>query len=179
MKLPIAYYGAAVLRKKTEQVKEVNDEIRQLIKDMDETMRANNGMGLAAPQVSRSLALFIICPPVPNPPGHAEAYRYEKIQVFINPKISEPSDAMIDMDEGCVSIPGVRGNVIRPLSVTVEALDENGKPFKKVFTGMEARIIMHENDHINGVLFIDRLQDPPYRKKIEPMLREIKKKYSE
>lgn len=179
MKLPFAYYGAPILRKKVEAVQEVTDEIRKFIRDMEETMHAHHGMGLAAPQVCRSQAIFIICPPIPiNNPDEPEEYAQGKIQVFINPKLSNPSNTLVTINEGCLSIPNVRGDVTRPESVTVEALDENGTPFIKKFSGLEARIIMHENDHLNGVLFIDRLQDLRLRKKIEPLLRAIKKEFN-
>jgi peptide deformylase len=81
------------------------------------------------------------------------------------------------MNEGCLSIPGVRADVERPKSLTVEALGIDGKPFKRVFNNLPARIIMHENDHLNGVLFIDRLSQK-IKDRIEPKLKEIKKKFN-
>lgn len=173
MKLPLAYLGDPVLRKKTAPIEDINDRIRQLVIDMTETMEANDGCGLAAPQVHQSLALFITCIPryVDDDtvlPG--------KLKVFINPKIVSYSPETWDCQEGCLSIPGIRETVSRPLKVTIQATDLEGNPFIEEFIGFDAHVVMHENDHINGVLYIDRL--PPKRKKeIEQRLKEIKKKY--
>ncbi|CUI16584.1 polypeptide deformylase [Candidatus Protochlamydia naegleriophila] len=174
MKLPLAYFGDPVLRKKTAPVEDINDTIRQLIIDMTETMEANDGCGLAAPQVHQSLALFITCIPryVDDDtvlPG--------KLKVFINPKIVAYSPETWECQEGCLSIPGIRETVSRPLKVTIQATDLEGNPFIEEFVGFDAHVVMHENDHINGVLYIDRL--PPRRKKeLEQHLKAIKKKYS-
>ncbi len=174
MKLPLAYFGDPVLRKKTVPVEDINDTIRQLIIDMTETMEANDGCGLAAPQVHQSLALFITCIPryVDDDtvlPG--------KLKVFINPKIVAYSPETWECQEGCLSIPGIRETVSRPLKVTIQATDLEGNPFIEEFVGFDAHVVMHENDHINGVLYIDRL--PPRRKKeLEQHLKAIKKKYS-
>ncbi len=177
MELPLAYYGNSVLRKKTELIKDINDEIRQLVTDMIDTMRANDGIGLAAPQVHRSLALFITEVPihVANDPDRWEA---GPVRVFINPKIIAHSDERWNRGEGCLSIPGVYGEVLRPVCITVQAMDLEGNIFKEEFTWLAARAFMHENDHINGTLFIDRLS-ADHRKAIEPHLNEVKKKYSE
>lgn len=174
MLLKLAYYGNPVLRKKGEPVKEITDEIRKLVADMLETMHTEDGIGLAAPQVFKSLALFVTC--VPN-------YVDEKTvipgveRVFINPKILSYSDVTDNLTEGCLSIPKLYGHVIRPIKIVVEAMDLDGKIFTQEFVNYEARCILHENDHINGKLFIDRL-DSEERQLFEPKLREIKKKYS-
>ena len=174
MKLPLAYYGDQVLRKKTSPVQEIDEHIRQLVIDMAETMEANDGCGLAAPQVHQSLSLFITCIP-----------RYVDddtvlpgtLRVFINPKIVSYSPETWPCQEGCLSIPGIRETVIRPLKVTVQATDMEGRLFIEEFIGFDAHVIMHENDHINGVLYIERL--PPQRKKeLEAHLKKIKKQYS-
>lgn len=175
MKLPLAYYGDAVLRQKTARVDEINDELRQLVHDMDETMEANNGCGLAAPQVHRSISLFVTRIP---------RYIDEKtvlpgeFRVFINPKIISYSQEMWELDEACLSIPKLRGDVIRPVKVTFQATDLEGNTFVEEFEGFDARCMMHENDHLNGVLYIDRLS-PKGKKEFEPLLRELKKKYSQ
>lgn len=173
MKLPLAYLGDPVLRKKTAPIEDINDTIRQLVIDMTETMEANDGCGLAAPQVHQSLALFITCIPryVDDDtvlPG--------KLKVFINPKIVSYSPETWDCQEGCLSIPGIRETVSRPLKVTIQATDLEGNPFIEEFIGFDAHVVMHENDHINGVLYIDRLA-PRRKKEIEQRLKEIKKKY--
>ena len=171
MRLPLAYFGNPVLRKKATRVEGIDEEIRQLVIDMVETMNAEKGIGLAAPQIHRSLALFIIQVPQDGPddtciPG--------QLYVFFNPKIISYSREQSECSEGCLSIPKVYGRVNRPLKVTIEATDLEGKRFTQEFLGLEARAVMHENDHINGVLFIDRLKGKE-RQDLEPALRQIRK----
>ncbi|KAF3362796.1 Peptide deformylase [Chlamydiales bacterium STE3] len=173
MILELAYYGESVLRKKAQPIEKINDEIRNLVSDMVETMHAKNGIGLAAPQVFYSLNLFIIQIPEQGPddttlPG--------TLRVFINPRIISVSENSCIYQEGCLSIPKLYENVERPIEVTVEAQGLDGEIFLEKFTGYSARAILHENDHINGVLFIDRIKGKK-RQEIEPILRQIKKKY--
>lgn len=174
MKLKLAYYGDPVLRRKGARVEEINDELRQLVDDMSETMFANNGMGLAAPQVHRSISLFITAVPRKQPDGKII---YDPVKVYINPKLSNPSEEQWEMDEGCLSLPGIYPDVWRPVKITVEATDMEGKTFIQHLHGLEARMIMHENDHLNGVLTIDRIPEKE-RQKFEQDLRNIKKKYA-
>lgn len=174
MKLPLAYYGDSVLRKKGAQVQNIDDKIRQLVFDMNETMDVNDGCGLAAPQVHQSLALFITC--IPQYVDENTVLPGE-LRVFINPKIIGYSEEVWPCQEGCLSIPGLRETVVRPAKVTIQATNLEGELFTEEFVGFDAHVIMHENDHINGVLYIDRL--PPKRKKeIEGFLKQVKKKYS-
>lgn len=178
MKLPLAYYGDAVLRKKGRQVAKIDDEIRQLVADMIETMREENGIGLAAPQVHKSLALFVTEVPIPVKGEGEEEVKWEpgKVRVFINPKIIKHSDELWTQDEGCLSIPKLYAPVERPVAVLVQAMDLEGNLFEEEFAWLDARAIMHENDHINGVLFIDRIHGQE-RKQLDPKLTEIKKAY--
>jgi peptide deformylase len=173
MKLPLAYYGDPVLRQKGARIEVVDDEVRQLVHDMIDTMNAHNGVGLAAPQVHRSIALFITAMPLKNPD---DTWTKGVLRVFINPKIISHSEEMWGLEQGCLSIPGISEKVIRPLKVTIEATDLEGNVFTHEFNAHEAQAVMHENDHINGVLFIDRLTLRK-RKGLEPILRAIKKKY--
>ncbi len=173
MKLPLAYYGNPVLRKKAMPVAEINDEIRQLVRDMIETMQVVKGWGLAAPQVHHSLALFITHVCYENSEG---VWIPGKLRVFINPKIIEISKEQWEHSEGCLSIPKLYGKVERPIRVKFEALDIEGKTFSEELVGLEARAFLHENDHINGVLWIDRVKGKA-RQELEPKLREIKKLY--
>lgn len=174
MILPIAYYGENILRKKTEPIQEINDEIHQLAADMLETMHALDGIGLAAPQVYKLLSIFVTCVP---------EYVDDKTiipgveRVFINPKILSYSEENSTLSEACLSIPNLSGWVTRPLKILVEATDLEGKVFTQEFINYEARCVMHENDHINGKLFIDRLESKE-RQMLEPKLREIKKMYA-
>jgi len=171
----LIYYGHPGLRKKCEEVSEITDEIRQIAQDLIDTVMDKDGAGLAAPQIDYYYRMFvsrydngadeegwpIMCTP----------------KIYINPKLSLPSNEVDTHGEGCLSIPGVYEKVTRPISIEVEAMDLEGNIFKETATGWRARNIMHENDHINGVLFIDRIL-PNRRKKIEPALKELKKKYN-
>lgn len=173
MKLPLAYYGDPILRKKAARVEEINDEIRELVANMIDTMYQTDGIGIAAPQVHHSLALFVICRMYKDEEGRWNSS--DKNQVFINPKIISYSDEKTRYSEGCLSIPKINGYVSRPFKVVVTATDLDGQEFTKEFTDLEAHIVLHENDHINGVLFIDRMEAKE-RKLIEPKLRAFKKK---
>lgn len=176
MKLPLAYYGNPILRKKTVKVTEITDEIRQLVEEMIETMREHNGIGLAAPQVNRSISLFVTEVPIRVEGEPEEKWLPGKVRVFINPKLTDHSKEEWLRGEGCLSIPGVYGEVSRPITVTVQATDLDGNEFTEEFSWLEARAIMHENDHINGVLFIDRMHGKE-RKQLEPQLNEVKRKH--
>ena len=171
MKLPIAHYGDEVLRKKAEPVEELTPEILRLIEDMIETMEAENGFGLAAPQIYKSPAIFI--PPVPEI-GLEGREGAGEIRVFINPKLSDPSEELWAATEGCLSIPMVYAEVTRPVSITLEYTNRDGERVTEQFSGWDARVIMHENDHLNGVLYIDRMSKKE-RQQLEPALRALKK----
>ncbi|MCH9626695.1 MAG: Peptide deformylase [Chlamydiales bacterium] len=173
MKLPLRYYGDPVLRQKAEPIEEITDEIRQLAHDMIETMLAVNGIGLAATQVGHMVRLFVSNVDYEDESG--EVHLCEPL-VYINPILSNPSDMLVERTEGCLSIPNLHTAVVRPHSVEVEAQDLEGTFFKKVCEGYLARNIMHENDHLNGVLFIDRIKGKR-RTLLEPELRRIKQCY--
>lgn len=176
MELPLIYYGNPILRKKGLRVTEITDEIRQLVADMIDTMRATNGIGLAAPQVNRSLAIFVTEVPVRVEDQPEEKWLPGEVRVFINPKLIDHSEQQWMRGEGCLSIPHVYGPVIRPVTVTVRAMDLDGNEFQEEFSWLDARAIMHENDHINGILFIDRIHGKE-RKALDPLLNAVKKKY--
>lgn len=174
MLLKIYYYGHPVLRKHCELISEITDEIRKLASDMIETMDKNDGIGLAAPQVGHSIRMFVLRNYISTEDGQ---WTMSEPKVFINPKISSPSDEIDTDTEGCLSLPGLRLEIDRPHKIRVEAMDLEGHLFIEELEGYNARVRMHENDHINGVLFIDRI-DVPARKKIDPILKQIKKKYN-
>lgn len=174
MILPILYYGNPLLRQKCAPVEEITDEIRTLVRDMEETRVANDGIGLAAPQVGKCIRLFIAGSYVETPEGQ---WRITPPKVYINPQLTIHGKETVYDNEACISIPGIREEVERPIELSIEALDLDGKPFKEELVGYNARIRMHENDHINGVLFIDRL-DKKTRNRLEPQLRAIKEKYN-
>lgn len=174
MKLSFRYYGDPILRQKAQVIEEITPEVRKLVSDMIETLsdRERPGWGLAAPQVGHSIRLFI----TKVPDSREETLdRYGPIRVYINPKLSHPSEEMRSYSEGCYSIPGVYPIVTRPAGITVEAQDLEGNLFVQELWGWQARVIMHENDHLNGVLDIDRASIQE-RRKFERQLRDIKKR---
>jgi peptide deformylase len=173
MLLPIYYYGHPVLRKHCAPIDEITDEIRKLAADMIETMDKTDGIGLAAPQVGYPLRMFVCRNYIFQ---EDNTWTLSEPRVYINPKLSLPSDRLLRDVEGCLSFPKLQIEIERPDAIVVEAQDIDGTFFREEVVGYNARVRMHENDHINGVLFIDRI-DAQSRKKIEPFLREIKKKH--
>ena len=139
---PILDYTHPILRRKAQRVGSVNAEVRRLVRDMRDTMKAAPGVGLAAPQVGEGLQIVVY--------GTEDAKG-----CLINPVIEEAHGEQTDV-EGCLSIPGLQGEVTRAFTVRVSGLDERGKPVSKTAEGYLARVFQHEIDHLNGVLFIDR-----------------------
>lgn len=172
MLLPIRYYGDPILRKKCRKIEEITPQIRALAADMIETCDANNGIGLAAPQVGVDLALFVVRNYIDEESGKVTL---SEPQVYINPQISFVSKESCVEEEGCLSIPGIRGKVSRPVSIIIEAIDLEGRAFREEISGYNARVRLHENDHLNGVLYVDRL-DPLDKKQVETALKALKKK---
>lgn len=144
MVLEVTKLGEDVLRQVAVPVEEVTDEIRALAEDMFETMLFYEGVGLACPQIGKSIRMFVLM-------ADDEVRR-----VFINPVIIKTSESVSDYDEGCLSIPKIYETISRPDKVTVQALNEKGKPFTLEADGLLARIIQHEYDHLEGILYIDR-----------------------
>jgi peptide deformylase len=167
--LPLAYYGHPILRKVADPVVSITDDVRRLVEEMIETMDACDGIGLAAPQVHHSIQLFIIRKPVEVGAGKIE---FREVKVFINPKVSLPSTETWRESEACLSIPTIRADVERPKEITIEYSDLDGNLVKERVSGWEARVILHENDHIRGILFIDHL-DEKVRKTLEPFLQNL------
>ncbi|MCA9970050.1 MAG: peptide deformylase [Anaerolineales bacterium] len=158
--LDIVTLPDSVLRQKTQPVTRFDAELQQLIDDMIETMRAAPGVGLAAPQIGRPISLTVIetLPDLDEDGAEIEGTR--DLYVLINPEIIWTSRDMIDGVEGCLSIPGYLGEVDRYESVRVRALDRHGRKIRLRLRGWDARIFQHEIDHLNGVLYIDKLTDP-------------------
>ncbi|MFV9550537.1 peptide deformylase [Algibacter sp. PT7-4] len=161
MILPIVAYGDPVLKKKAKEITKDYPNFDTLLENMFETMYNAYGVGLAAPQIGLPIRLFLVdTTPFSDDEGlskeEQEALNGFK-RVFINAKIvSEEGDEWA-FNEGCLSIPDVREDVFRKPNITVEYLDENFKPHKESFDGLRARVIQHEYDHIEGVLFTDKL----------------------
>lgn len=155
---PIVAYGDPVLKKKAQDIDQNYKDLPKLIEDMFETMYEAHGVGLAAPQIGLSIRLFV----VDGGPLDEEIKDFKK--VFINPVILEEEGEEWPYEEGCLSIPGIRSEVDRPFKLKLEYYDENWNKKVEEFDGLRARIIQHEYDHIEGVLFVDYL--PALKKKL-------------
>ncbi len=166
---PIVAYGAQVLRKKSAAITADYTGLTELISNMWETMYYSNGVGLAAPQINKDIRLFIIdSAQIFENQEEEDKGKYEDDpgmkRVFINAKILEETGEEWPYNEGCLSIPRIREDVYRKPTITIEYLDENFDAHTDTFTGITARIIQHEYDHIEGKLFIDYLK--PLKKKL-------------
>lgn len=170
MILPIYAYGQPVLKKVGETIDKDYPELEKLIADMWETMENADGVGLAAPQIGRAIRLFLV--------DSTEALKESKTeegirQVFINAQILEEGGEPWSYEEGCLSIPDLRGDVSRNAQIKIRYQDENFEEHTKIFDGVNARVIQHEYDHIEGVLFTEKLK-PLKRKMIKRKLEKIK-----
>ncbi len=146
--LSVRYYGDPVLRRKALPVREVDESVRRLASDMIETLRRERGVGLAANQIGMRMRLIVVDPSAGENPEEAFA--------LVNPRITSRSGSHED-EEGCLCLPGLRLPVRRALEVRAEGLDMKGNPVTHEGRGLLARILQHETDHLNGILFIDRL----------------------
>lgn len=158
--LEIVKYGDEVLRKRSEKVTEIDDALRLLLDAMMTTLRKAEGVGLAAPQIGINKRFFVV------------DVKDVDIHFFINPEIVETSMESGPYDEGCLSLPGVFREVQRPVRVKVQYQDEFGKVQNIEARGLLARVIQHENDHLDGKMFIDRLPEDAK----EDALREYERK---
>lgn len=161
MKLPIVAYGDPVLRAKAEEIDEDYPELKELIDNMFETMYAASGVGLAAPQIGLPIRLFVIdASPFgeddEDGPGDPTAKDFK--HVFINPIMVEESGEEWGFSEGCLSIPHINEEVVRKPDIVINYLDENFEEHEMELTGLAARVVQHEYDHIEGRLFIDKLR---------------------
>lgn len=170
MQLKIYHYDHPILRTPCQPIEIITEEIRQLAHDMIETMYAADGVGLAAPQVGYAVRLFVLREYRENEEGH---WFLSEPFVYINPVLTDYGKNKLTDTEGCLSIPGLRLPVARPDHITISAMNLEGKLFTETVEGYNARIRMHENDHLNGVLFIDRLSKKE-RQEIEPFLKKLK-----
>lgn len=156
MILPIVAYGDPALRKMGADIDKNYPDLSKLIADMFETMEKAKGVGLAAPQVGKSIRLFVVDgSPFAEGDEHPELKDFRK--VFINAHLLEEKGDAWNYSEGCLSIPKIREDVSRRPAIRIKYLDENFTAHEEAFTGIPARIIQHEYDHIDGKLFIDRI----------------------
>ncbi len=169
MKYPITVYGDPLLRKKAKPIEKDVEGLQEVIDNMWETMYYSDGVGLAAPQVGKSIRLFL----VDASAGADEEPELEGFKkVFINPEIIETSGEEWEMNEGCLSLPEIREDVKRPDVVRLKYFDENFEPHEEEFTGFAGRVIQHEYDHLEGTLFIDYLT-PLKKRLLKSKLRNI------
>lgn len=156
---PIVMYGDPVLRQRAKNI-EPGTDIKQLVEDMYETLQAANGIGLAAPQIGKSVRLFIVDgTSLEEEPG-MDNFR----KVFVNAEMIEEAGTAWEFEEGCLSIPNIRERISRKGQLRIRYFDENWNLLEEAFDGMKARIIQHEYDHIEGKMFVDYLT--PLKKRL-------------
>jgi peptide deformylase len=148
----IVLYPDPVLLAKASPVAAITDEIRSLVDDMIRIMRDEDGAGIAAPQVGESLRIFVV-----EAREATETTPEEPLGVYINPVLKEPAGAVEPFEEGCLSLPGIRADIRRPPTITIEATDLDGRRFTRTDGGILARIWQHEYDHLEGTLILDRM----------------------
>lgn len=145
---PIVQYGDPVLREVSKKIEKIDQETKDLVSDMTDTLKSAQGLGLAAIQVGVAKRLFIV--------DLSAVDITETLKVFINPEILSTSDE-VELEEGCLSFPGIYQKIVRPANAKIRAMDVDGKEFVMEFSGLAARAILHEYDHLEGKLFIDYL----------------------
>ena len=171
MILPIYAYGQPVLKKVAEDIDKEYPFLEELIANMWETMYNANGVGIAAPQIGRSIRLFV----VDSTQMEEEDKPFKGIKrVFINAQKVEETGPVSEYEEGCLSIPDIRGDVDRPEKLTIKYLDENFVEHTETFENLNARVVQHEYDHIDGILFTEHLK-PLKKRLVRRKLDKIKK----
>jgi peptide deformylase len=145
--MQIITLGNEILRQKADKIDKIDEKIENLSKQMLEILVKDKGVGLAGPQLGIMKRIFVV-----HVGGDTE-------RVFINPSIIETSHETCKFEEGCLSVPGIYANVIRPESIKMQAWNEKGRPFTLEANGLLARVILHEYDHLEGILFLDRLTE--------------------
>jgi peptide deformylase len=158
---PIVVYGHPILKRVAAEIDKDFPDLNQLIEDLFETMYYSEGLGLAAPQIGKSIRIFVIDG---KPAAEDEPSLADFKKAFINPHITERSGELVPMNEGCLSIPNLREEVLRESHVKINYYDENWQFHEETFEGYKARIIQHEYDHLDGILFPDRLN--PLRRRL-------------
>ncbi|APF19367.1 Peptide deformylase [Caldithrix abyssi DSM 13497] len=166
MKYKIRYIGDPVLRKVAEPITEFDDKLKNFAEDLIDVMHVEDGIGLAAPQIGISRQIIAV--------DASELVENEFPRVFVNPQILEASGEWV-VEEGCLSIPGVREEVTRPETILLKFQDVVGESFTQEFSGWLSRILQHEIDHLNGILFVDRIS--PIRRNLLIAQKAIPEKY--
>ena len=161
--------GDETLRQKSLPVQQIDDQLRSLVSEMFETLKKSSGIGLAAPQIGKNIRLFIV--QLEDSDG----------MVFINPEVIKTSEQLCTMEEGCLSIPKVYEKVVRPKEITIQYTDLNGKKQIIKAEGLLSRVIQHETDHLNGILFLDRIEEDVREKaigKFQKLMNKAKKRHA-
>ena len=171
MTYPIYVYGHPVLRKIAKDIEKDHPDLATLIADMFETMYNSDGLGLAAPQIGKSLRIFVI-DGEPLGEDHPEMKDFKK--VYINPRVVERKGEKVPMNEGCLSLPGIHEEVDRESELRIQYYDQDWNYHDEVYTGYKARVVLHEYDHLDGILFPDRLS-PLRRRLIRGKLNDLSK----
>jgi peptide deformylase len=172
MTYPIYVYGMPVLRKKAADIDQDHKELDQLISDMYDTLYHADGVGLAAPQIGESLRLIVVDGTTMNNEQDPALKDFKK--VFINPYIIEEESDEWEFNEGCLSLPNIREDVKRKSRIRLQYYDQEFKFHDEFLEGVQARILQHEVDHLNGILFVDRLQ-PLKKRLLNGKLKDISK----
>jgi peptide deformylase len=162
--MQILTLGNENLKQKALPVKKIGSEYLKIAEELIKTLHAEEGIGLAGPQVGISERIFAI---------HIEE---DEPRIFINPSIIETSQETVSFEEGCLSIPGIYCDVVRPKSIKVQAWNEKGRSFVLEATGIAARVILHEYDHLEGILFIDRIPEQKRKRILEKIEKASAKK---
>jgi peptide deformylase len=163
----VKIYPDPILRKKAEEVTEIGEDIREIVTDMFDTMDEEDGVGLAAPQIGISKRVIVIS---------IDQKGFERL-ALINPVIEYFSDDTDNMEEGCLSLPGINAEVTRPSEAVVKGITRNGRAIEISASGLLSRALQHEVDHLNGTLIIDRLKEKE-SKRVESALEELKRQYT-
>ncbi len=171
MVYPVLVYGHPVLRKVAQDVDRDYPGLQDIINDMFETMYRAEGVGLAAPQIGKSIRVFVV-DGTPLAEDEPEMADFKK--VFINARITEKSGEIVPMNEGCLSIPNLREEVNRESHMRITYFDEKWNQQSEVYTGYKARVILHEYDHLDGIMFTDKVS-PLRRRLLQRKLNDISK----
>ena len=167
--MEILKMGDETLRQKSLPVQQIDDQLRSLVSEMFETLQKSGGIGLAAPQIGKNIRLFIV--QLEDSDG----------MVFINPEVIKTSEQLCTMEEGCLSIPKVYEKVVRPKEITIQYTDLNGKKQIIKAESLLSRVIQHEADHLNGILFLDRIEEDVREKaigKFQKLMNKAKKRHA-
>lgn len=160
----LAYYGNKILKTRAKEVEKINQEIIELVNTMFQIMHQERGIGLAAPQIAVPLRVIVV---------DLSPYKGPAL-ALVNPEIEQSSENLVPYEEGCLSIPGIMREILRPEKTIVRGINLDGKEVRFEADGLLSRVLQHEIDHLNGILFIDRLETH-VRKELSAELKKIKK----